>query len=229
MDLFTFCLTLGFAGLLVMAMSGLGSRHSAGSRHTGRGHGLHVHRAAPHGVKSHPSGTTAGARAARSGRGGQGRVAVRGGPLRWLAPLFNPQLLFTLSFGFGLFGLLLRDHASEGIVMAGAFAGAIIFERAIVTPMWNLVWRFGSNPALTLESGIMDDALAVTAFDANGQGLISLELDGQVVQVLGTLCPEDRAAGIRVRAGDALIVRDVDARRNRCVVSHGTDPHVAAE
>lgn len=229
MDLFTFCLALGFAGLLVMAVSGLGSRHSTGSHHAGRGHRIDIHHGARHGVQSHAPGARAGAQAARGGHGGHGHHGVRGGPLRWLSPLLNPRLLFTLSFGFGLFGLLLRDHASEGIVIGGAIAGAILFERAVVTPMWNLLWRFGSSPALTLESGIMDDALAVTTFDANGQGLISLELDGQVVQVLGTLCPEDRAAGIRVRAGDTLVVQDVDAKRNRCTVSRGTHPHVAAE
>jgi len=61
---------------------------------------------------------------------------------------------------------------------------------------------------------------AATGFDANGQGLVTAEVDGQVIQVLGTLRSEDRAAGIRVRSGDRLRVEDVDSRRNRCTVSY---------
>ena len=45
-----------------------------------------------------------------------------------------------------------------------------------------------------------------------------LELDGQVVQVLGSLRREDRDAGVRVRAGDPVRIDDIDAQRNRCTV-----------
>jgi VCBS repeat-containing protein len=65
----------------------------------------------------------------------------------------------------------------------------------------------------------MDRATAVTGFDAQGQGLVSIILDGQIVQLLGTLRPEDRQLGVRVRAGDALTVEDVDGKRNQCTVS----------
>ena len=61
--------------------------------------------------------------------------------------------------------------------------------------------------------------MAASGFDANGQGLVTLEVDGQVVQVLGTLRHEDRALGLRVRAGDRLRVENVDAERHRCTVS----------
>ena len=60
---------------------------------------------------------------------------------------------------------------------------------------------------------------AVTGFDRDGHGLVALELDGQVVQVLATLRAADRAAGVRVRAGDRVRVEEIDAARNRCVVS----------
>jgi hypothetical protein len=59
----------------------------------------------------------------------------------------------------------------------------------------------------------------VTAFDENGQGLVAVDLDGQVVQVLATLPPPERAAGVRVHAGDRVRIESVDARRNRCTVS----------
>ena len=85
-------------------------------------------------------------------------------------------------------------------------------------PLWNFLFRFESTPALTLESCIGDEARAAMSFDARGNGLIALELDGQVVQLLGSLRPEDRDAGIRVHAGDPVFIDDVDAARNRCTV-----------
>ena len=64
-----------------------------------------------------------------------------------------------------------------------------------------------------------DEVEAVTGFDRDGHGLIAVELDGQVVHVLATLRAADRAAGIRVRAGDRVRVEEVDPARNQCVVS----------
>jgi hypothetical protein len=209
MDPFAFCLYLGFAGLLVMAVSGIGARQAGASHHSGSArHGGHD--AAPgHATGGHHGPVLAGTR-------GASRSA---GALRWLAPLLNPRLLFTLVFGAGASGLLLRHWLSGPALGAAAVVGAVALERLVVAPIWSLLSRFESSPALTLESGIMDEARAVTAFDANGQGLISLELDGQVVQVLGTLRAPERAAGVRVRAGDRLVIEDVDGKRNRCIVS----------
>jgi hypothetical protein len=79
--------------------------------------------------------------------------------------------------------------------------------------------RFASLPAQTLESAITDEATAVTAFDANGQGIVAIEVDGQVQQILATLKPDDRLLGTRVRAGQRLRIEDVDAERNRCTVT----------
>ena len=79
--------------------------------------------------------------------------------------------------------------------------------------------RFASRPALTLESCVTDSATAVTSFDAAGQGLVAIELDGQVVQVLATLVAGERTAGAMVRAGDRVRIDAVDADRNRCTVS----------
>jgi hypothetical protein len=65
----------------------------------------------------------------------------------------------------------------------------------------------------------MDEATAVTSFDRNGQGLIAVEVDGQMVQILGTLKSGDREMNVRVPAGSRLRIEDVDAARNRCTVS----------
>jgi len=61
--------------------------------------------------------------------------------------------------------------------------------------------------------------------------LISLELGGEVVQVLGTQLNEEREAGVRIRAGDMVRIEEVDDTRNRCTVSRiglgETDSHDA--
>ena len=100
-----------------------------------------------------------------------------------------------------------------------AVIGGIAFESLVVRPIFNSLFRFESQPAQTLESAIMSVGKAVTGFDVNGNGLISLELGGEIVQILGTLTADDRRAGIRVRAGDAVRIEDIDSQRNRCTVS----------
>jgi hypothetical protein len=104
-------------------------------------------------------------------------------------------------------------------LFAAALGVGILFERVLVTPIWNFMFRFASAPALTLESAVSDEARAVTSFDANGQGLIAVELDGQSVQLLGTLQPSDRAMHVKVPAGARLRIEEVDSARNRCIVS----------
>jgi hypothetical protein len=138
----------------------------------------------------------------------------------WLWNLTSPRLIFSVLVGFGATGVLLRSALAAPLAFGAALAGGVLFERGIMGPAWAFLMRFASAPALTLESCILDVVQAATNFDVNGQGLVTAEVDGQVTQVLGTLRPEDRAAGIRVRAGDRLRVEDVDSRRNRCTVSY---------
>jgi translation initiation factor IF-1 len=69
-----------------------------------------------------------------------------------------------------------------------------------------------------LESTSEDDARVVMGFDGNGQGLVALDVDGQIVQLLATLSADDRARGARVRSGDVVRVSSIDAARNRCIV-----------
>jgi hypothetical protein len=86
--------------------------------------------------------------------------------------------------------------------------------------LWNVSMRFASEPALTLESAVTDEATAVTSFDANGQGIVSLEVDGQVVQILATLRSNDRILpGPRIRAGQRVRIEDVNPDKNCCTVS----------
>lgn len=202
MNPYSFCLALGAAGLTAMAATGLGQH--AGHGHTGHGHAGHGHGHAGHGHAGHTA---------------HGQAHDGGGLLR-AAAIASPRLWFTLLAGFGAAGLLVRPIADGGPVRAGlAVAGAVLFELLLARPLWNFAFRFASQPATTLEACVEDEVRAVTGFDRDGHGLIAVELDGQVVQVLATLRAADRAAGVRVRAGDRVRVDEVDAARNRCVVS----------
>jgi translation initiation factor IF-1 len=73
---------------------------------------------------------------------------------------------------------------------------------------------------MTLDSAVADEARAVTSFDASGYGLVAVELDGQVVQLLATLTAAERNAAHKVRAGDRLRIEAVDTARNRCTVTY---------
>ena len=125
--------------------------------------------------------------------------------------LTSPRLLFSVMIGFGATGQLFKGSLGGPVLPLVALAGGILFERLIITPIWNLTLRFASRPAVTLESAMTDEATAVTSFDANGEGIISVELDGQIVQLLARLQPADRIPGMKVRAGQRLRIEEVNA------------------
>ncbi len=129
----------------------------------------------------------------------------------------SPRVLFALLIGFGAGGLLAQP-LGEPWRLGAAILGAAAFEALLVGPIWRFLFRFESSPAATLESAIEDDARAVTGFDMNGNGLVAVEVDGQIIQLLATLAADDRSRGVRVRTGDVVRVAEVDAARGRCIV-----------
>ena len=206
MDLYTWTLLLGAAGLGAMAVSGLG-HHGHSGHHPAGGHG-HAHH--------HGGGAKGGGAPAHSGIAHNASAAAA----RTLLAVTSPRLIFSLLLGFGAAGALLRPLLGGPLLFAAAIAGGLVFERGIVTPLWNFSMRFASQPAQTLESAITDEATAVTSFDANGQGIVSLEVDGQVVQILATLNNTDRQLpGPRIRAGQRVRIEDVNPEKNCCTVS----------
>jgi len=196
-------LALGATGLVVMALGGLG--HHAG--HSSVAHHLPGHASPPGGHGHHDLSLHGHS---------HGHGHLFGGKF-WA--LLSPRVVFSFLVGAGASGLLLGRWLSEPLVAVGALAGGVLFERYVVTPIWNGLLRFASAPARTLEQAVFEVARAATDFDAQGQGLITIELDGQLVQVLGILRPEQRASGIRVRQGGRVRIDAVDAVRNRCRVS----------
>ena len=186
-----FCLALGVTGLAVMAFLGFG--------HHGADQAGHAGHSSDGQVPSHGHGDSTFAR---------------------LSALLSPRLLFSFLVGVGAMGLIARPFLFEPLTALAALGGGVLFERWLVGPFWRFMFRFESRPAAMLESVVMDEARAEMDFDAEGQGLIRLELDGQVVQLLGTLTAEERAQGQRIRRGDRLRIEEVDSERNRCTVSY---------
>ncbi len=208
MDLYITSLLLGAAGLGVMALSGLGARGHAGGRAS----------------SGHAAGTGSHAHVGHGARGtSQSHVASAGGRAvasRTLWAIASPRFLFSFFLGFGTVGELVRPILGGPLLFVAAIAGGIALERLLVAPLWNFAMRFASTPAATLESAVSDEATAVTAFDANGQGIVSIEVDGQIVQILATLQPADRTlGGARIRVGQRVRIDDVDSQRHRCTVS----------
>jgi translation initiation factor IF-1 len=211
MDVYGFCLALGGTGLAAMAVGGLAhvgsSGHGSHGGHAGHGDTAHL----GHGHAGH---------ATHAGHGHHGNAAHHGhdhGSGAWLLSLLSPRVLFALLVGFGAGGLVAMPLGEPWRAGAAVLAAAA-FEGLLVGPLWRMLFRFESAPATTLESAIEDDARAVMGFDANGQGLVALDVDGQVVQLLATLSADERARGVRVRTGDVVRVSSIDAARHRCTV-----------
>jgi len=226
MDLYIFCVVLGAAGMAAMAFLGFASSHGGGHHtHDTSGHEMHgigathghaIGHVAGHAHDvSHSGGhahTTAHTHAAHSHAHSEG----------WKASIWSwlsPRVMFNFLVGFGATGLIVERLVGPVLALPIAVVGGVAFEALIVRPIFNSLFRFESSPAQTLESALMSEGRAVTGFDARGNGLISVELGGEVVQVLGTQLGAERATGVRIRAGDSVRIEEVDSARNRCTVS----------
>src|SRR5215207_610519 len=209
MDPYTFGLTLGSIGLGVMALSGFAQSHAGHaptSGHAGHGHGHTGHTGHAHGPSHvhdvdgpiHGHGHThAVPHSAHGAHGAHGAHAVRGQATSRALSLLQPRVAFSMLVGFGAAGLLLRPVLAEPALLTAALGAGVAFEWLLVAPLWRFLFRFASSPAATLESVVTDEARAVTSFDANGHGLVAVELDGQVVQLLATLNAAERATRVR--------------------------------
>jgi hypothetical protein len=189
---------------------------SSGAHGGGGGHGIHVSHAghAGHaGHVTHSGGTHAGNHDAAHG-------ASREVGGMSLLSLLSPMTLFGACLGAGVVGsVLTRWGEPVQLAAVGAVIGAVGFNALLVRPVMRLVMGFASVPARCLAGTLMEPAEAVTAFDANGEGLVRVLIDGQSVDVLARLTDEERRQGARVLRGQSVRVEEVDPHTNRCKVS----------
>ena len=226
MELYTFCLLAGFAGLAVMAL--LGAAHTGGGHHGGHhdtgdfnvAHNV-AHNAAhniSHGGAQQHAGHHAGHGSTPHSHQSESGSA-RGVWLNPLLSFLSPRSLFSILLGLGATGILLKSNLREPLLLGAAVGGGFAFELIVMRPFWNFLLRFASTPARSLESAVLEEGVALTRFDARGQGLVSIDFDGRVVQMLGTLNAQSQADKTRVMAGDSLFIEAVNEARNTCTVS----------
>lgn len=239
MNLYLLFFATGATGMVAMAVLGVAGGHGGARGHSS--HGGRAHGATPHSGAGHAHALThiasggrgvagariagakvSGARAsgARGSRGARANAGGRGSFKDALSAWLSPRVLLTLSLGIGATGLLLEPVISSQIALAGvAIAGGLFLGKALVAPLWGMLMRFGSAPARTLESALLEEAIALTAFDAQGCGLVAITLDGHEMRALARLKSDESLPPPRVKSGDVLLVESVDAARGQCVVS----------
>ena len=206
MDLYLVSLATGAIGLGAMAIGGLS--------HGGHGGGGHAH-------GGHASGGHAGhaAHVGHAGHASHGHPGEHASSAGWSwSSLLSPRLLFSAMVGFGAGGIAAAP-LGEPFQVGAAIVAAVAFEALLVGPLWRFLFRFESRAAATLESAIEDEARAVTGFDSSGNGLVAVDVDGQIIQLLATLSADDRALGVRVRTGDLVRIAEIDSARGRCTVT----------
>lgn len=209
--IYTTLFLIGLLGLLALVLLGAGhfghghAGHGGAQGHAGHGHG------GSHGTHA-PANTHGGSQ----GHASPGHDAPRG-----LSPLWgmlSPLVLFSGCVGIGATGLLLKPlHWAAWLTAGAAIAGGVVFYRALVKPVWGMVFAFASVPSEALDGAVAAQAVAVSRFDTAGRGVVRLILDGQTVRLLATLEPDDRAQA--VVPGDKLTVTSVDGRANSCRVA----------
>jgi hypothetical protein len=208
LDIYLSCLIGGALALAVLALCGIGFHHLA-IRPDG-GHSAH---AAPSG-HVHPSASQTGVHSSRHNpASNQSARNLVSGLLTWLSPAY----ICGAIIGFGATGTLVSPILQGWLQLSAALLGAYIICFFCIRPLLTGVQKWASLPAKTLSDAMLEDGTAVTDFDSKGYGLVRLNLDGQVVQLLGQLAPEEEL-GARVRSGETVFVRSVDSARQRCVV-----------
>ena len=222
MNVYLSATVVGLLGLIGMAALGLAHGHSPGGRsHGGHGSGTHgsgTHGHGENGSHGHSSHSTAA-------RGHHRASSDTGGSvLSSILILTSPRLILSVILGFGLIGLLLSafpltSHLPAATLLGLAGAGGVAFNGLVIQPYWNALMNFQSRPALSLGSSGLESANAVTDFDHSGSGLVALEFEGEVRQLLATLDTAEQQRGLRVRRGDKLHIESIDEGRNRCTVS----------
>jgi len=136
----------------------------------------------------------------------------------WLALIPSPIDIFSMCVGAGLAGMLFRS-VGYPLIYVIAVLGAIIFDFGAVRPLFAFMLRFASKPSEGLEGTIALSAEAVTKFDEKGQGLVLVNMEGQLVQLLARLDSGDLANGVVVHKGDQVVVTEVDSKSNTCRVT----------
>ena len=70
-----------------------------------------------------------------------------------------------------------------------------------------------------MEGAVAGTAEVITNFDHTGKGLVKVNMDGQIVQLLARLEPAEVAKGVAVNKGDQVVLTEVNAKASTCTVT----------
>lgn len=215
MSPFILLMAAGITGMVMMALPGLMHGH-VGHIHIGHTHaGGHI---APHAATG--AHTAHGAAAHHAGAGGRPQAEMGAGRA-WFGGLIpSPRTIFSLLALYGAFGFAFVDglHMTQTIAALAALVPAWGIERFLITPLWNMLFRYQAEPDTPLECLAFTEAKAVTPF-SNGRGIVSVVRDGRCVQFSAHLIEEQ--AGMPIKVGERLLVENVDAEKERLTVRLG--------
>jgi hypothetical protein len=198
----------GAVALAILALCGIGFHHAGVQVGHGHSSAAATHTHVGHSVRGPvPQGNSH--KAATDGSDGVSILRLLG----WLSPVY----ICGAIVGFGATGTLVSPILQGWLQLGAALVGAYILCSFCIRPLLAGIQKWASLPAKTLNDALLENGTAATDFDSKGFGLVRLHLDGQVVQLLGQLDPEERS-GSPVRSGEVLFIRSVDAARQRCVV-----------
>lgn len=191
--------------------SGHGAAH--GTHHAHQGH--QAHHDAAHDTHGHaPNAHHAHGHSEASNAGGAANN------LAAVMMVLSPMTLFSVSLGTGATGLLLAARFPVALTALLALLGGLALFALVVRPLIGLAQRFVSKPATTLAGVVAGEAVAQNRFDATGQGIVNVSIDGQAVRLLARLEQDDHANGVTVAPGDHLVITQIDEARNTCRVTN---------
>ena len=208
--MFLTMMVIGLVGLVMMALPALGGHHLPPVH--GHGHGLGPgHHAGSGAAQAHPTAIQA-----PGPNQGQSFFAPAPHSTRRFIP--SPRAVFSVFALYGAFGNALVHAANLPSSFAAliAIGAALLVERLLIRPVWNLMFRFKADASAPLDELILAEARAVVAF-RNGRGIIATVRDGRRIQLHARLC--DRELALPVAFGQRLLIEDVDASRESVTVS----------
>jgi hypothetical protein len=209
-DIYLSCLIGGLIALVAFVLCGAGFHHPGVHHgHLGRGEaylGHNAHFSGHHNITAH-------SKVHAAANGGSSSSSI----FTWLG-WFSPLYLCGTVIGFGVTGTLVGRLFQGWPCFAIALLGAYVTRIICVRPLISGILMWASRPAKTLGDAVLETGIAGTNFDAHGYGMVRFYLDGQIIQLLGQLLPEE-STELRVNAGERLFIRSVDSVRQRCMVS----------
>ena len=219
--MFLMMMVIGLVGLAMMAIPAFARQGIARPLpgHTGAlGHGPTVAGHLPPHVSTHalvpaPANPGLGSRS-----NPELLAASDSAPPGLVRRLLSPRGVFTVLALYGAFGNALVEafHLPPLLAALVAILPTLLVERFAVRPLWNMVFRLHGRPSGLLGELILNDAIAVVRF-RNGRGIVSTNREGRVIQLAARLCAEDAARAVKV--GDRLRIEEIDAERERVIVS----------